>query len=65
MKKYVECWHCENYICLSVDDNNLIAICKIRNEYVLACGRVCDQFVLKKGTFTKCEIPNYCINHKK
>ena len=65
MKKTVECWHCENYVWFSVESNNLLAVCKIRNECVLACGEVCEQFVLRKGIFTEREVPDYCINYNK
>ena len=65
MKNYVECWHCENYEWFSACSNNLLAICKIKKECVLAGGRVCERFVLGKGIFTKREIPDYCINYNK
>ena len=65
MNNYVECWHCEHYVWFSADKNNLLAICDIKNNCVLACGEVCEHFILAKGVHTKRDIPDYCIHYKK
>lgn len=65
MNNFVECWHCEHYVWFSVDRNNLFAICDVKNSCVIACEKVCEQFILAKGIHTKRDIPDYCIHYKK
>ncbi len=65
MKVFVECWYCEHYTWFSVNSDNSFAICDIKNHCVSAKEKVCDQFILGKGIFTKRYIPDYCIHYKK
>jgi hypothetical protein len=65
MKGIVECWHCKYYSWFSVNNNNSLAKCSIKNKSVAANERVCSRFMLHEAIYTKRDIPDYCIHYHK
>ncbi|MBQ7800434.1 MAG: hypothetical protein IJ370_08060 [Oscillospiraceae bacterium] len=61
----VMCWCCQKY--LLIDDQSIgneIGFCELKGQRVKCDENVCCDFVLRKGLYTKRNIPDYCKNYK-
>lgn len=65
MTVFVKCWHCTHYNISQIDDENSSSICDIKKQSVSSEEKVCKYFFLRKGTYTKKSIPDYCIHYNK
>ena len=60
---YVLCYCCKNYQ-LVFEDTTEQGLCKMRKSVISAYDKVCNEFVMRKGLYTKRQIPDYCKNNK-
>ncbi len=58
----VLCWCCENYHVV-YEHTTEKGLCMLREKIVLGNDSVCDEFIMRKGLYTKREIPDYCKNY--
>ena len=61
----VQCWCCQNY--RLIDDEtvgNDIGYCILKKQCVKLEAEVCCEFILRKGLYTKRNIPDYCKNYR-
>lgn len=61
--KEVECWCCENYKFLP-DEETDNGFCILKNTRLSAYDKVCEEFIMMRGLYTRRPIPDYCINYK-
>lgn len=63
MDNFVKCWHCRHYIWFSVNNDNSLAICNIKDACVAEDDTVCEYFLLHEAIYTNKDIPDYCKNY--
>lgn len=55
-RKYeVRCWHCEHFI--NYDSKRQNGRCDIKQIILDTCEEICDNFILKRGLYTKLSYP--------
>ncbi len=66
----VVCWCCEKFVLKETTEielaysKNIDGKCTLKNISCTAQDKVCQDFVLRNGLFTKRTIPSYCKNYK-
>ena len=63
--KEIVCWCCEHYRVYLKEGDMDLGICLLHNKELPTENRVCEDFILKFGVYTKREIPSYCKHYQK
>ena len=61
----VMCGNCEHYLYYKERGERLEALCDFCGRRVSAFDKVCEEFIIMQGLFTKRTIPDYCKYYKK
>lgn len=61
--KEVVCWCCENYKLVDLYDTDW-GFCVHKNSELSGYDRVCEEFIMRRGLYTKRTVPDYCRNYK-
>lgn len=58
----VECWCCQYFVVNYKDNHSLypIGLCSLKSKETYLTDKVCEEFILSSGLYTKRSIPNYC-----
>ena len=61
---FVLCYCCDHYDVV-FEDTTELGLCKPCKKIASAYDDVCEQFIMRRGLYTKRAIPDYCKNYKK